>query len=88
MRAAQSCDTGLMKLLLESGADPKLVTDLGDSALTACAGIGWVEGVTYERSANENLEAVRLLLDLGLELERREQRRTHPVDGGGTERPQ
>ena len=67
VRAAQSCDIELMKLLLKHGADPKLVTDLGDSALTACAGIGWVEGVTYERSANENLEAVRLLLDLGLD---------------------
>ena len=67
VRAAQSCDTELMKLLLEYGADPKLVTDLGDSALTACAGIGWVEGVTYERSAAENLEAVRMLLDLGLD---------------------
>ena len=30
-------------------------------------GIGWVDGVTYERSAKENLEAVRMLLDLGLD---------------------
>jgi ankyrin repeat protein len=56
-----------MKLLLKYGADPKLATVNGDNALTACAGIGWVEGVTYERSAKENLEAVRLLLDLGLD---------------------
>ena len=67
IRAAQSSDTALMKLLLEHGADPKLVSANGDSALTACAGIGWVEGVTYERSPKENLEAVRMLLDLGLD---------------------
>jgi ankyrin repeat protein len=67
VRASQSSDTELMKLLLKYGADPKIPTDLGDTALTACAGIGWVEGVTYERSAKENLEAVRMLLDLGLD---------------------
>jgi ankyrin repeat protein len=67
VRAAQSSDVALMKLLLARGADPKIVSDFGDSALTASAGIGWVEGVTYERSTKENLEAVRMLLDLGLD---------------------
>lgn len=67
VRAAQSSDTALMKLLLDYGADPKTITDLGDSALTLAGGIGWVEGVTYERSVKENLEAMRMLLDLGLD---------------------
>jgi ankyrin repeat protein len=67
IRAAQSSDTALMSLLLKYGADPKAVTAQGDNALTASAGIGWVDGVTYERSAKENLEAVRMLLDLGLD---------------------
>jgi ankyrin repeat protein len=67
VRAAQSSDTELMKLLLERGADPKATTVNGDNALTASAGIGWVEGVTYERSAKENVDAMRMLLDLGLD---------------------
>ena len=67
IRAAQSSDTALMRLLLEYGADPFMVSDNGDSALTACGGIGWVEGVTYERSARENFDAMRMLLDLGLD---------------------
>jgi len=67
IRAAQSSDTALMRLLLDYGADPYLVSDNGDSALTACGGIGWVEGVTYERSAKENFDAMRTLLDLGLD---------------------
>ena len=67
IRASQSSDVTLMKLLLEKGADVKAVTANGDSALTASAGIGWVDGVTYERSPAENLEAVRLLLDLGVD---------------------
>jgi uncharacterized protein len=67
VRAAQSSDTALMQLLLDYGADPFAATDNGDTALTACAGIGWVEGVTYERSQKENVEAIRMLLDLGLD---------------------
>jgi len=67
VRAAQSSDVALMKLLLEHGADPFIATENGDTALTAAAGIGWVEGVTYERSPQENLDAVRMLLDLGLD---------------------
>jgi uncharacterized protein len=67
VRAAQSSDTALMSLLLKHGADPKNVTAGGDNALTAAGGIGWVDGVTYERSAKENVEAVRMLLDLGLD---------------------
>jgi ankyrin repeat protein len=67
IRAAQSGDTALMKLLLEFKADPKIATNFGDTALTAAGGIGWVPGVTYERSAKENVEALRLLLDLGLD---------------------
>jgi len=67
IRAAQSSDTALMKLLLEFKADPFLATANGDNALTAAGGIGWVEGVTYERSPQENVEALRMLLDLGLD---------------------
>jgi hypothetical protein len=43
------------------------VSNHGDTALTAAGGIGWVEGVTYERSREANVEAVRLLLELGLD---------------------
>jgi ankyrin repeat protein len=67
IRAAQSSDVELMKLLLERNADPKRATDHGDNALTVAAGIGWVEGVTYERSVAENLQAIKMLLDLGLD---------------------
>jgi ankyrin repeat protein len=67
VRAAQSSDVELMRLLLSYGADPKIPTDNGDTALTASAGIGWVDGVTFERSPQHNLEAVALLLDLGLD---------------------
>jgi ankyrin repeat protein len=67
VRAAQSSDTELMQLLLDYGADPFIATENGDTALTASAGIGWVEGVTYERSPKDNVNAIRMLLELGLD---------------------
>jgi len=67
VRAAQSSDLELMKLLLAKGADPKATTNHNDNALTASGGIGWVDGVVYERSPKDNIEAVRMLLDLGLD---------------------
>jgi len=67
IRASQSSDTELMKLLLKYGADPKAKTVNGDNALTLAGGIGWVDGVTFERSPKDNVEAVRMLLDLGLD---------------------
>ena len=67
LRAAQSGDVALMKLLLAHGADPKIATTNGDTALIVASGVGWVEGVTFESSAAENLEAVKMCLDLGLD---------------------
>ena len=67
LRASQSGDVPLMKLLLEHGADPKIDTILHVSALHVAAGIGWVEGITYEWSEAQTLEAVKMLLDLGLD---------------------
>jgi len=67
LRASQSGDLALMKLLLAHGADPQIATRLKVTALQVAAGIGWVEGITYEWSERDTLEAVRLLLDLGLD---------------------
>ena len=75
LRAAQSADVTLMKLLLTHGADPLIPTRNGDTPLMVAAGIGWVDGVTYETSEKENLEAVRLCLDLGIDV--------NAVDGDG-----
>ena len=67
LRAAQSGDTALMKLLLARGADPKIATAHNDTALAVAAGIGWVEGVTFEWSPEQSVEAVKMCLDLGID---------------------
>jgi ankyrin repeat protein len=68
LRASQSGDVPLMKLLLAHGADPKIDTVLHVTALHVAAGIGWVEGITYEWSQEQTLEAVKMLIDLGLDV--------------------
>ena len=67
LRASQSGDLVLLKLLLARGADPKINTVLNVTPLQVAAGIGWVEGVTTEWSEQSNLETVKLLLDLGID---------------------
>jgi ankyrin repeat protein len=67
LRAAQSGDVELMKLLLARGADPRIPTANGDNALIVASGVGWVEGVTFEWSPAETLEAVKMCLDLGMD---------------------
>jgi ankyrin repeat protein len=68
LRASQSGDVELMKLLLAKGADPTINTVLNVSPLHVAAGIGWVEGITYEWSPKATLEAVKMLVDLGLDV--------------------
>lgn len=68
LRAAQSGDVVLMKYLLAHGADPKIPTQHNDTALSVASGIGWVEGVTFEWSEAENLEAVKMCLDAGIDV--------------------
>jgi ankyrin repeat protein len=75
LRAAQSGDVELMKLLLAKGADPKIPTTNNVTALAVASGIGWVQGITYEWSEQRSLEAVKILLDLGVDV--------NAVDGDG-----
>lgn len=65
LRAAQSSDLELMNLLLEHGADPNINTAIGVTPLMVAAGIGWVQGVTFEWSEEANKQVIRMLIDLG-----------------------
>lgn len=65
LRAAQSSDLELMKLLLDHGADPNLTTNVGVTPLMVASGIAWVEGVTFEWSEQANKDTIKLLIELG-----------------------
>ena len=65
IRAAQSADVPLMRLLLSKGADPNITTFNGTTALMAAAGVNWVAAQTFSESPARWLEAVQLCLEIG-----------------------
>ena len=80
MRAARSGDAATMRVLLEAGADPKLVTKDGNNALLFAAGIGYRDKNTRGTEA-EALEAVKVCLDQGLDLKQANNRGETPLHG-------
>jgi ankyrin repeat protein len=68
IRAAQSGDVAALRLLLAKGADPKITTFNGTNALMAAAGVNWVIAQTYADSPDSYLEAVKLCLELGFDV--------------------
>jgi ankyrin repeat protein len=68
LRAAQSGDLEVLHLLLEYGADPSIPTYRGVTPLMVAAGIGWVEGINFEHSPEQTLDVIKLLLDLGADV--------------------
>jgi len=68
IRAAASGDVPVMKLLLEYGADPDITTYEGTTALAAAAGVNWTVAQTYTVSDEALLEAVKLTMDLGADV--------------------
>jgi cytohesin len=60
-------ENGATAFLLANGADPKINTALNVTPLQVAAGIGWVEGVTFEWSPEATSEAVKMLLKLGVD---------------------
>src|SRR5688500_9634271 len=68
MRAAFSGDLELVKLLLEKGADPTIMSKDSETVLGAAAGLGFIQGYQKERPVAERLEVIKLLVDLGMDL--------------------
>jgi ankyrin repeat protein len=68
VRAALSGDVTLMRLLLSKGADPTIPTNSKTTALMAAAGVNWVTAQTYTESKESTMEAVKLCLELGADV--------------------
>jgi len=68
LTAALAGDVAVMRLLLQQGADPHIPTFGGTTPLMAAAGVNWVVSQTYTESPESLLEAVRLCIELGMDV--------------------
>jgi ankyrin repeat protein len=65
MRAAFAADLELVQLLLERGADPKVISRDGETMLSAAAGLAFIHGYHRGMSSEERLQVVKLFVELG-----------------------
>jgi ankyrin repeat protein len=83
--AARNGDAPYMRLLVKYGADPSIPTEVGVTPLMAAAGLDYYEGETPGPfngvSEAERLEAVKLCLELGNDLEARTHLGDYPMIG-------
>jgi ankyrin repeat protein len=73
MRAAKSGDVEMMRVLIASGADPRMTMPNQSTVLMYAAGLGWRDGSpaapSYDQgSPEEAAAAIELLLGLGLDI--------------------
>ncbi len=65
MRAAFAGDLDLVKLLLEHGANPHVLSKDRESTLEAAAGTAFINGYNRQHTPEERLAVVKLLVELG-----------------------
>jgi uncharacterized protein len=68
LRAALAGDITVMRLLLERGADPNIPTFSNTTSLMAAAGVNWSVAQTYTESREGLMEAVKLCLEKGADV--------------------
>ena len=68
IRASLAGDVRVMRLLMQHGADPKIATTGGTTALAAAAGVNWVVAQTFDEGQEALLEAVRICYEAGIDV--------------------
>jgi ankyrin repeat protein len=68
LTASLAGDLSVMKMLLTHGADPNIPTFGGTTALMAAAGVNWVVDQTFDEGQASLLEAVKLCVELGMDV--------------------
>ncbi len=65
MRAAFAGDLELVTLLLDRGADPKIISRDGETMVSAAAGLAFIHGYHRGKSPEERLQVVKRFVELG-----------------------
>jgi ankyrin repeat protein len=65
MRAAFAADLELVKLLLDRGADAKIISRDSETMLSAAAGLAFIHGYHRGKAPDERLQVVKLFVELG-----------------------
>jgi uncharacterized protein len=65
MRAAFAADLELVALLLERGADPRVVSRDGETMVSAASGLAFIHGYHRGKPAAERLQVVKRFVELG-----------------------
>lgn len=65
MRAAFAADLELVRLLLDRGADPKIISRDGETMVSAASGLAFIHGYHRGKSPEERLQVVKLFVALG-----------------------
>jgi ankyrin repeat protein len=81
VHAALAGDVEVMKLLLQYKADPNIATFNGTTALAAAAGVNWVSNQTWTEGPDRLLEAVKLCVDLGQDVNQANDMGLAPLHG-------
>jgi ankyrin repeat protein len=79
LRAARSGDVEVMRMLLDHGADPKLATKDGVTALSIAAGLGYTD--SNRSTEPQALDAVKLCVSLGLDVNAATDKGETPMHG-------
>jgi ankyrin repeat protein len=80
MRAARAGDAPVMRLLLDKGANPKLTTKDGNTALMLAAGIGYRDKNTHGTESGA-LESVKVAIGAGLDIHQTNAKGETPLHG-------
>jgi ankyrin repeat protein len=65
MRAAFAADLELVQLLLERGADPKVISRDGETLVSAASGLAFIHGYHRGKPPAERLQVVKRFVELG-----------------------
>ncbi len=80
LRAAVAGDLGVMKLLVDHGANPNIATKSGDTPLMAAAGVGWAAYWT-QNAPYSRLDAVKFCLEHGAAPDAKDAKGYSALDG-------